>query len=70
MNVKALKAHMLLKDKNVDQLCIALGISRTAWFRKIGGVTQFKLGEIAGIRHELDLDDHQTAEIFFDHEVS
>jgi len=70
MNKRELKAQMIRKDKTVDQLCTALGISRAAWFRKIGGVSQFTQGEIAGLRFELELDDHQTAEIFFSKEVS
>ena len=70
MNKGELKAQMIRKDKTVDQLCTALGISRTAWFRKVGGESQFTQGEIAGLRFELDLDDHQTAEIFFSTEVS
>ena len=70
MNARELKAQMIRKDKSVDQLCTALGISRTAWFRKVGGKSQFTQGEIMGLRFELDLDDHQTAEIFFNSEVS
>ena len=70
MNVRALKAQMILKDKSVDQLCAALGISRSAWFRKVNGDSQFTQGEIIGLRFELELDDHQTATIFFDGEVS
>lgn len=70
MNAKALKAQMILKDKTVDQLCTALGISRSAWFRKVGGESEFTQGEITGIRFELELDDHQTAEIFFSPQVS
>ena len=70
MNTKALKARMILKGKTVDQLCTSLGISRTAWFRKVGGKSEFTQGEITGLRYELDLDDHQTAEIFFNPEVS
>ena len=70
MNAKALKAQMILKDKTVDQLCTALGISRSAWFRKVGGESEFTQGEITGLRFELELDDHQTAEIFFDPKVS
>ena len=70
MNKRELKAQMIRKDKTVDQLCTALGISRTAWFRKVGGDSQFTQGEIAGLRFELELDDHQTAEIFFSTEVS
>lgn len=70
MNKRELKAQMVRKEKTVDQLCTALGISRTAWFRKVGGESQFTQGEIMGLRFELDLDDHQTAEIFFNSEVS
>ena len=70
MNVRALKAQMIMKDKTVDQLCAALGISRSAWFRKVGGESEFTQGEIAGLRFELELDDHQTAEIFFAPSVS
>lgn len=70
MNVKALKARMVLQDKTVDQLCTALGISRSAWFRKVGGESQFTQGEIMGLRFELELDDHETANIFFNREVS
>lgn len=70
MNKRELKAQMIRKDKTVDQLCNALGISRTAWFRKVGGESQFTQGEIMGLRYELELDDHQTADIFFNPEVS
>ena len=70
MNVKELKAQMIRKDKTVDQLCTALGISRSAWFRKVGGESEFTQGEIAGLRFELDLDDQLTGIIFFNKQVS
>lgn len=70
MNVKELKAQMILKDKSVDQLCTALGISRSAWFRKVGGDSQFTQGEITALRFELDLNDQKTIDIFFAKEVS
>ena len=70
MNIRELKAQMILKDKTVDQLCAALGISRTSWFRKISGASEFTQGEIIGLRFELELDDEQTGRIFFDKEVS
>ena len=70
MNTKALKAQMILKDKTVDQLCTALGISRSAWFRKVCGESEFTQSEITGLRFELELDDHQTADIFFNSKVS
>ena len=69
MNAKELKAQMIRKDKTVDQLCAALGISRSAWFRKVGGESEFTQGEIKGIRFELELDDQLTRIIFFEDEV-
>ena len=70
MNAKELKAQMIRKDKTVDQLCAALGISRSAWFRKVGGESEFTQGEIKGLRFELELDDQLTRIIFFEDEVS
>ena len=70
MNVKELKARMILMDKSIDQVCTAIGISRSAWFRKVHGQSQFTQGEIVGIRHVLDLDDAMTSAIFFNDKVS
>lgn len=70
MNTKELKAQMVRKEKTVDQLCASLGISRSAWFRKIGGESQFTQGEITGLRKELELSDEQTGDIFFNERVS
>lgn len=70
MNARELKAEMVRKEKSVDQLCAALGISRTTWFRKIGGESQFTQSEITDLRRELCLDDRQTMVIFFSEEVS
>ena len=70
MDVRELKAQMVRKEKTPDQLCAALGISKSAWYRKIGGDTQFTQSEIVGLRRELELDDHQTTLIFFNEEVS
>lgn len=70
MNSRELKAQMIRKDKTVDGLCAAIGISRSAWFRKISGESQFTQSEIMAIRRELELDDHQIVIIFFDEEVS
>ena len=70
MNTNELKVQMLRKDKSAEQLCAALGISKSAWWRKTTGQTQFTQGEIVDLRRELELDDHQTALIFFNEEVS
>ena len=70
MNVKELKVQMIRKEKTVDQLCEAAGISRSAWFRKVGGESEFTQGEIIALRRELDLNDQETALIFFSDDVS
>ena len=70
MNTKELKIQMLRKEKTVNQLCDALHISRSAWFRKIRGESQFTQGELYDLRRELDLDDQRTMQIFFDDNVS
>ena len=70
MDIRELKAQMVRKGKTADQLCSVLGISKSAWYRKTGGDTQFTQSEIVGLRRELDLDDHLTARIFFNEEVS
>ena len=70
MNTIELKAQMIRKNKSINQLCSAMGISRSAWFRKMRGKTQFTQGEITDLRRELELDDHLTTDIFFTEEVS
>lgn len=70
MNVLELKARMLLEEKSPDMLCAAMGISRSAWFRKTTGISEFTQSEISVMRKELNLNDHDTARIFFDPEVS
>lgn len=70
MNKDELKAQIVRKNRTASQLCSAIGISRTAWFRKLNGKSQFTLKEIVNIREELDLDDKQTNIIFFNKEVS
>jgi len=70
MNTKELKVQMIRNDKTVDQLCTALHISRSAWFRKIKGKSWFTQAEIAGLRKELKLDNQTTSAIFFDGIVS
>jgi hypothetical protein len=70
MNITELKVQMIRKEKTPEQLCTALGISKTAWYRKINGESQFTQGELVSLRRELELDDRQTAMIFFNEEVS
>lgn len=70
MNTRELKARMALNEKSTNELCAALGISRTAFFRKTTGASQFTQSEIRILRKELNLDNDETALIFFDENVS
>ena len=70
MNIRELKAQMIRADKSAEQLCAETGISKSAWYRKINGSSEFTQGEIMTLRQALNLDDHQTALIFFNEEVS
>lgn len=70
MNNRELRAQMIRLSKSSDQLCEALGISRSAWYRKVSGESQFTQGEIVALRKELALDDQLTAIIFFNEQVS
>ncbi len=70
MNKQKLKAAMILEDLTADRLCAEIGISSTAWWRKISGKSQFTQGEISRLREILKLTAEQTVEIFFDPEMS
>ena len=65
MNSRELKAQMVRRGIDVDQICSIIKISRTSWFRKIAGTSLFTQKEISDIRNALDLDDQQVLDIFF-----
>lgn len=56
------------KKVSVDELCEAIGISRSAYYRKCKGVTEFTLSEIQGIIDYLELETPMG--IFFKNKVS
>ena len=70
MNALKLKARIMVEGLTIDDVCARLQISRAAWFRKIGGTTQFTLREVAILREMLKLDEGMLEEIFFEREVS
>ena len=70
MNENKLKARIVLQGKTIDELCNGLKISRSAWFRKVSGSSEFTQSEISKLRTMLDLDDSQTIDIFFEEKVS
>jgi len=70
VNATELKVQMVRKGKSAKDLYTALGISSSAWFRKVKGEDVFTQVEIKGLRHELELDDRMTGIIFFPDDVS
>jgi ACT domain-containing protein len=70
MNCNALKANMVLKNINTDEMVNALGICRSAYFRKMNGTVEFTRDEIEKIILKLSLTPEETMHIFFENEVS
>ena len=65
MNKALLEYEMKKKDVSIAEMCSAIGISRSAFYRKCNGVSEFTLGEIKKIVKYLDL--NNPIEIFFAH---
>lgn len=53
---------------NIEEFCEKIGMSRSAFYRKTNGISDFTLGEIDKIVETLRLDG--PMEIFFNKEVS
>lgn len=65
MNKELLEYHMKKAGKNISDMCSALNISRSAYYRKCNGISEFTLGEMQTIVAYLNLD--SPVEIFFAH---
>ena len=63
-----LEYEMKRKGISVDILCSHLGISRSAYYRKLKGSSEFNRSEIQGITNILELE--SPVDIFFAEEVS
>ena len=68
MNKALLEYEMKRHGKNINDMCSMLGISRSAFYRKCNGVSEFTQSEIAKTVKYLNLD--SPVEIFFANEVS
>ena len=70
MNYDLLKAKMLLK--HVDSIAVinALNISKSAFYRKMNGHTEFTRGELEKLVQILGLTAEEVNSIFFTDEVS
>lgn len=68
MDREKLEAEMKKKKVNKKQICKELGISRSAFYRKCRGITQFTQEEIQHIVDFLNLE--SPVGIFFEEKVS
>ncbi|QRG86348.1 helix-turn-helix domain-containing protein [Bulleidia sp. zg-1006] len=65
MNTQVLKGLLVVKGYTYSDISNKLGISLTAFTRKMNGVTQFKQDEIKNISSILNLSDSQIILVFF-----
>ena len=70
MNRQKLKARIVLTGKKISDVLEDLNISKTAWYRKLSGISVFTLDEIKRIAIYLQLDEEEIIAIFFDDAVS
>lgn len=68
MNKSKLEQEMKQRGISKENMCKELGISRSAFYRKCNGISQFTLEEIQAIIKLLQLD--SPMEIFFVDKVS
>ena len=68
VNKALLEYKMRIKGKDISDMCEMLGISRSAFYRKCNGKSEFTISEIRKIVDFLGLD--SPVEIFFAEEVS
>ena len=63
MNKALLEYYMAVNNKSISDMCEMLGISRSAFYRKCNGITEFTQSEIKKIVDYLDL--KSPMDIFF-----
>jgi transcriptional regulator with XRE-family HTH domain len=68
VNKALLEFRMRERGKTISDMCSMLGISRSAFYRKCNGISEFTLSEIQKIVDYLNLD--SPVEIFFTNQVS
>ena len=68
MNKALLEYEMKKRSVSIGDMCNILGISRSAFYRKCTGVSEFTQSEIQVIVNTLDLESPMG--IFFDPKVS
>ncbi len=65
MESNVLKAQMILKSKSINDVISKLGISKSAFYRKLNGQSEFNRKEICSLIEILQIDDEDAIKIFF-----
>ena len=68
MNKALLRYTMDTQNVSVEELCAYIGISKSAFYKKINGKSEFTRGEIEKICRRLDL--ASPVDVFFADKVS
>lgn len=68
MDKALLEYEMNKRGVTINNMCTVLGISRSAFYRKCNGISEFTLSEIKKIIDFLEID--SPMEIFFAEKVS
>lgn len=70
MNGSLLRSEMVLQNISQNEMAKRIGLSRSAFYRKLNGTTEFNRDEIAEIKSVLHLNDEKLVAIFFTPRVS
>ena len=70
LDAKALRVAMLMKSCTAIELSKAMGISKTALYRRLRGVVSFTVQEAEACRQRLELTSEDVVRIFFAEEVA
>ena len=70
MNRDRLRAAMALVRMSVDKACEILHISRSSWYRKVTGKSEFTRWEIETLARALQLDESGLMSVFYESFVS
>lgn len=70
MNILLLKSQILLRNKKISDVAKELGLSKSGFYRKLSGKTEFTRTEIDTLIKYLGLSVEMAMDIFFKEKVS
>ena len=70
LNKAELQAEIIRKGHTAKDVYTYLGISSSAWYRKINSINEFTLGEIHSMIDYMDISNDRRDLIFFNKKVS